>query len=420
MNRLIEGFQENFVPKLVRISENRFLVAVRNGVAVTMPLTIIGSLFLILANLPFPGWTEFVGEFGVKLGAASNFTFGILGLAACIGIAYYLAASYEIDRIGSVVLAVCAFLLLQAGEEWTIDPASLGASGLFTGIVTAIATVVIHRFFLKHRLVIRMPAEVPPAVAKSFSVLLPGAAIITGAWVIRVLLEFNVNQFVQAIFSPLAVGLNTLPGMLLYTFLILLLWCLGIHGSNAMGSIGDPIFLALLAANTEAYTAGEPLPNIFAGGFYIMFLCYGGTGSTLGLIINMLVSKKKAYRSLGKMALPSAIFCINEPIIFGFPIVMNPIMMIPFILTPLVLCVGTYFLSVTNVIGRIMFNPPWTTPPFINTYLATGGNIPAVLWSIASLLISVAIYYPFFKISERSLTEEEKGVTDAVAAKGEN
>ena len=162
MNRLIEGFQENFAPKLVRISENRFLVAVRNGVAVTMPLTIIGSLFLILANLPFPGWTEFVGEFGVKLGAASNFTFGILGLAACIGIAYYLAASYEIDRIGSVVLAVCAFLLLQAGEEWTIDPASLGASGLFTGIVTAIATVVIHRFFLKHRLVIRMPAEVPP------------------------------------------------------------------------------------------------------------------------------------------------------------------------------------------------------------------------------------------------------------------
>lgn len=237
---------------------------------------------------------------------------------------------------------------------------------------------------------------------------------------IRVLLEFNVNQFVQAIFSPLAVGLNTLPGMLLYTFLILLLWCLGIHGSNVMGSIGDPIFLALLAANTEAYTAGEPLPNIFAGGFYIMFLCYGGTGSTLGLIINMLVSKKKAYRSLGKMALPSAIFCINEPIIFGFPIVMNPIMMISFILTPLVLCVGTYFLSVTNVIGRIMFNPPWTTPPFINTYLATGGNIPAVLWSIASLLISVAIYYPFFKISERSLTEEEKGVTDAVAAKGEN
>ncbi len=100
-------------------------------------------------------------------------------------------------------------------------------------------------------------------------------------------MEFNVNQFVQAIFSPLAVGLNTLPGMLLYTFLILLLWCLGIHGSNVMGSIGDPIFLALLAANTEAYTAGEPLPNIFAGGFYIMFLCYGGTGSTLGLIIKL-------------------------------------------------------------------------------------------------------------------------------------
>ena len=406
MNRLLTIFEEKFAPKLIKISENRFLVAVRNGVAITMPLTIIGSLFLILANLPFAGWSEFMGVFGEKLGAASNFTFGILGLVACIGIAYYLALSYEIYAVGSIVLAVCAFLLLQATDDWTIDVTSLGATGLFTGIVTAILTVIIHHFFIKHHLVIRMPQGVPPAVAKSFATLIPGAAIITGAWVIRVLLEFNVNSFIQIIFSPLAVGLNSLPGMLLYTFLILLLWCLGIHGSNVMGSIGDPIFLTLLALNTEAYNAGEPLPNIFAGGFYIMFLCYGGTGSTLGLIINMLLSKKKAYRSLGRMALPSAIFCINEPIIFGFPIVMNPIMMIPFILTPLVLCTGTYFLSVTNIIGRIMFNPPWTTPPFINTYLATGGNIPAVLWSIVSLFISVAIYYPFFKISERSLIEE--------------
>jgi len=406
MNQILHVFQEKFAPKLLAISENRFLVAVRNGVAVTMPLTIIGSLFLILANLPFSGWNDFIGDFGLQLGAVSNFTFGILGLVACIGIAYYLALSYEIDTIGSIVLAVCAFLLLQAGDDWGIDVASLGATGLFTGIVTAILTVLIHRFFLKHRLVIRMPAGVPPAVAKSFATLIPGAVIITGAWVIRILLAFNVNHFVQLLFSPLAVGLNTLPGMLLYTFLILLLWCLGIHGSNVMGSIGDPIFLALLAANTEAYTAGEPLPNIFAGGFYIMFLCYGGTGSTMGLIINMLFSKKKAYRSLGKMALPSAIFCINEPIIFGFPIVMNPIMMIPFILTPLVLCTGTYLMSVTNIIGRIMFNPPWTTPPIINTYLATGGNLPAVIWSVVSLGISVAIYYPFFKISERLLQEE--------------
>ncbi|MGM0219903.1 PTS sugar transporter subunit IIC [Enterococcus sp. AZ126] len=408
MDKFIDVFQDKVMPGVLKVSENRFLVGIRNGIAVTMPLTIIGSAFLIVANLPFNGWTEFLGSFGIKLGVPIGFTFGILGLVGCAGITYYLSETYGIDPINSVVLAMSSFLMLQASKDWSIDIATLGASGLFTGIVTAILTVLIINFFIKKNLIIRMPDGVPPAVSKSFASLIPGAAIIGLAWIIRVLLEFDVNSFVQWMFSPLATGLNTLPGMLLYTFMILLLWCAGIHGSNVMGSIGDPIFLALFAANTEAFSRGEPLPNIFVGGFYITFLCYGGTGSTLGLVINMLMSKSKSYKSLGKMALPSAIFCINEPIIFGFPIVMNPIMMIPFIITPLLLCIGTYILTVTNIIGRIAFNPPWTTPPLVNAYLATGGNIPAVIWGVVSLLLSVAIYYPFFKICEKQeLAKEE-------------
>ena len=410
MNKFINVFEERFMPTILKVSENRFLVAVRNGVAVTMPLTIIGSAFLIIANLPFQGWTEYLGELGIKLGVPINFTFGILGIVGCAGIAYYLSESYKVDAINSVVLAIAAFLLLQASDDWSINIATMGASGLFTGIVTAIFTVLIIHFFTKKNLIIRMPDGVPPAVSKSFASLLPGAAIIGVAWIIRVLLEFNVNDFVQWIFSPLATGLNTLPGMLLYTFMILLLWCAGIHGSNVMGSIGDPIFLALFAANTEAFTSGQPIPNIFAGGFYITFLCYGGTGSTLGLVINMLFSKSQSYKSLGRMALPSAIFCINEPILFGFPIVMNPIMMIPFIITPLLLCISSYVLMATNIIGRIAFNPPWTTPPLISNYLATGGNIPAVIWGLLSIVISVAIYYPFFKICERQELNKETAI----------
>ncbi|MHC5228927.1 PTS sugar transporter subunit IIC [Enterococcus sp. LJL99] len=408
MDKFIAIFQEKIMPSVLKVSENRFLVAIRNGVAVTMPLTIVGSAFLIVANLPFEGWSDFLGDFGIKLGVPINFTFGILGLVGCAGIAYYLSETYKVDPINSVVLAMVAFLMLQASEDWSINIATMGASGLFTGIVTAIFTVLIIHFFVSRNLIIRMPDGVPPAVAKSFASLVPGAVIISLAWIIRVLLEFDVNSFVQWLFSPLATGLNTLPGMLLYIFMILLLWCAGIHGSNVMGSIGDPVFLALFAANTEAFSRGEALPNIFVGGFYITFLCYGGTGSTLGLVINMMLSKSKSYKSLGKMALPSAIFCINEPIIFGFPIVMNPIMMIPFILTPLILCTGTYVLMATNLIGRIAFNPPWTTPPFINAYLATGGNIPAVIWSVVSLALSGAIYYPFFKICEKQELLKEK------------
>lgn len=405
MNNSMDYFQKKIMPRILKISENKFLVAIRNGVAVTMPLTIIGSLFLILGNLPFKGWQDFLGEFGIKLGVPVTFTFGLLGLVACGGVAYYLAESYSIDKINAVVLSLSAFLMLQATEDWSIDVSKMGSGGLFLGIVTAIIVVLIIHFFIKHQMIITMPDGVPNAVSKSFASLIPGAVIITGAWVVRVLLEIDVNHVIQQLFAPLAAGLNTLPGMLLYVFILLLLWCAGVHGSNVMGSMGDPIFLALFAANSEAFSKGEPIPHIFAGSFYIVFLCYGGTGSTMGLIINMWRSKVPSYRSLARMALPSAIFCINEPIIFGFPIVMNPVMMIPFILTPLILTTLTYFLAVNQLIGRIVVNTPWTTPPIINHYLATAGNGGAVIWGIVSLFISVVIYYPFFKISEKKELE---------------
>lgn len=406
----LEWFQNKVMPYILKMSENHFLVAVRNGIAVTMPLTIIGSAFLIIANLPFAGWTEFLGDFGTKLGVPVTFTFGILGLVGAAGIAYYLALHYKIDPVSTIVLTIIAFLMLQADPEWGINLKTLDASGLFTGIIVSIFTAMLLHFFVKKNWIIKLPDGVPPAVAKSFASLVPGAVLIGICWIIRVVLNFDVNQFIQMVFSPLAVGLNSLPGMLLYTFCILLLWCAGIHGSNVMGSIGDPIFLALFAANVQAFEQGQTLPNIFPGGFYITFLCLGGTGSTLGLVINMLMSKSRTYKSLGKMSLPSAIFCINEPVIFGFPIVMNPIMMVPFILTPLVLCVGTYLLSVTDIIGRIAFNPPWTTPPVIAAYLATGGNIPAAIWSVISIFISIGIYYPFFKMCEKEELKKELAV----------
>lgn len=407
MKTAIEYFERKWMPYILKVSENHFLLAVRNGIAVTMPLTIIGSAFLIIANLPFNGWTEFLGNFGIKLGVPVTFTFGILGLVGAAGIAYYLAVHYRIDPVSTIVLTIVAFLMLQADQEWGINLEALDASGLFTGIIVSIGTTMLMHFFVKKNWVIKLPDGVPPAVARSFASLVPGAALISICWMIRVVLNFDINQFVQIIFSPLAVGLNSLPGMLLYTFCILLLWCVGIHGDNIMGSIGDPIFLALFAANVKAFEQGEPLPNIFTGGFFIVFLCLGGTGSTLGLVINMMMSKSRTYKSLGKMSLPSAIFCINEPVIFGFPIVMNPIMMIPFILTPIVLCISTYLLSITNIIGKIAFNPPWTTPPVIAAYLATGGDIPATIWSVISIGISVAIYYPFFKICEKEELRKE-------------
>ena len=410
MEKFMLVFQEKFMPSITKIGENPILLALRNGIALTMPLTIIGSIFLIIANLPIPGWADTIGKFGPMLSMPVNFTFGILGIVGCIGITYHLADHYKINKINAVVISVVMFLMAQANDDWSLNVGALGASGLFTAIVISIVSVMVMSLFIKKDLIIKMPKGVPPAVSQSFASLIPGAVLITIVWVIRVVFNFNINESISMLFSPLAMGLNTLPGMLLYVFIIVMLWCCGIHGSNIMGTIGDPIFLTMLAKNSEAFASGDPLPYAFAGGFYITYLCLGGTGSTLGLVINMLFSKSKAYRSLGKMSLPSAIFCINEPVVFGFPIVMNPVMMIPYILTPLLLCIGSYVLISANIISAIVVAPPWTTPPLMNAYLATGGNIPAVIWSLISIFISIAMYYPFFKTCEKTqlLTEKEE------------
>lgn len=402
MGKFMDLFQEKMMPTITKIGENPTLLAIRNGVALTMPLTIIGSIFLIIANLPIPDWDKTLGSFGPLLSMPVGFTFGILGLVGCAGITYYLAEHYKLDRINAIVIALVAFLMAQANDDWSFNVQALGASGLFTAIIISIISIQVINFFIKRKLVIKMPDGVPPAVAQSFASLIPAGIMILFIWLVRVVFQFNINEFITLIFTPLATGLNTLPGMLLYVFIILLLWCCGIHGSNIMGTIGDPIFLTMLAKNSEAFSNGDPLPYVFAGGFYITYLCLGGTGSTLGLVINMLFSKSKAYKSLGKMSLPSAIFCINEPVVFGFPIVMNPIMMIPYIITPLVLCIGSYVLITSNIISTIVVSPPWTTPPLANAYLATGGNIPAVVWSLVSIVISVLIYYPFFKVCEKN------------------
>lgn len=260
-----------------------------------------------------------------------------------------------------------------------------------------------------------MPDGVPPSVSQSFSSLIPAGVIIATIWVIRVLIGIDVNEVIQFIFKPLVFGLSTLPGLMVYTLLVCFLWSCGIHGDNVLSGIASPIFLGYLAANTLAFQNGEPIPYEIADGFWILFMCLGGTGSTLGLVLAMLRSKSKMYKSLGKMAFPSAIFCINEPVIFGFPIVMNPVMMIPFVVTPMVLGSTTYFLMKVGLVGKIVFQVPWTIPPIIGPYLATNGSVGAAIWSACTIVIAYLIYLPFFKIAEKKQVLIEQGESEQEA-----
>jgi PTS system cellobiose-specific IIC component len=186
-----------------------------------------------------------------------------------------------------------------------------------------------------------------------------------------------------------------------------MLWSVGINGDNAVDAIVAPVFLQYLAANVEATTLGQPLPYVTAYGFFTSFVNVGGTGATIALALIMLNSKEPGFRKVSRISLPTQVFGINEPIFFGFPIVLNPIFMIPYILNALVLTTGTYLLMYWNVIHKPFVNVPWTTPPIIGHYLVSGGDWKAAVWGAISIAIAMMVYFPFAKTAERQRLKAE-------------
>ena len=415
--KFMDFFQEKIMPPLIKVGNERHLVAIRNGLSLTIPFIIVGSIFLILGNLPFSWWPDFIGDFGNKMNVVVNSSFGVLGLIASIGIGYYMAKSYGMDPITGSVISFVAFLLTQVTSDYQLDTTNFGATGLFTAIIVAVFSVETLTFFVKRDIVIKLPEGVPPAVGNSFVALTPALAVMVIIWVVRVVLGFNITDFITSIFSPLVFALNTLPGILVYSLLVTLLWSAGIHGDMTLEGVADPIFLQYLAANTAAFVAHKPIPYITANGFYPLFVNVGGTGATLCLVLLMLRSKSKLYKSLGKVAFPSACFEINEPVIFGFPVVLNPLILMPFTLVPLVLTTSTYLLMYFNIITKPVAMIPWTMPPIIGPFLATGGDWRAAVWSAISIVIATCIYYPFFKAAEKQqLINEAKEAADDSSA----
>jgi PTS system cellobiose-specific IIC component len=280
---------------------------------------------------------------------------------------------------------------------------------LFTAILVALISVRVQKFFTDRNLVIKLPESVPPIVYESFLSLSPMFFLVIGFWLIRFVLGVDINEIVQGALKPLVFALNTLPGILLYAFLVTLLWSVGINGDNAMDAVVAPVFLQYLAANVAATSQGQPLPYITALGFFTSFVNVGGTGATIALALIMWNSKEPGFRKVSRLSLPTQIFQINEPIFFGFPIVLNPIFMIPYILNALILTASTYLLMHWQVIHKPFVNVPWTTPPIIGHYLVSGGDWRAAVWGALSIGIAMLVYFPFAKAAERQRLKAETG-----------
>jgi cellobiose PTS system EIIC component len=364
------------------------------------------------------GWDVLISPHRQLLEVAVTATFGLLGIFVCFAIGFDLGQRLKQEAIVSASMATLIYLMIQIDvKEQALVMDGLGSKGLFTAIIIALITVRVQKFFTDRNFVIKLPENVPSVVYESFLSLSPMVFLVLAFWVIRFVLGVDINHIVQTIFSPLVFALNTLPGILFYALLVTLLWSVGINGDNAVDAVVAPIFLQFLALNVEAMTAGQPLPYITAYGFFIIFVNVGGTGATIALALIMLNSKEPGYRKVSRLSLPTQIFQINEPIFFGFPIVLNPILMVPYILNALILTATTYLLMDWGILRKPFVNVPWTTPPILGHYLVTGGDWKAAAWGAISIVIAMVVYYPFAKAAERQrLKAEEKAAAKGVGA----
>ena len=387
---------------LAAFGENTYLAAIRAGMVAIVPLTIVGGLFLIVAHPPVAAWSARVAPYARLLQIPVTATFGLLGVFACLAVAYDLGRRFRLEAIVSAGMATAVFLLLQ------IDPATetlrmerLGSSGLFTAILCALVAVRVQKFFSDRQLVIRLPPSVPAVVYESFLSLTPLFFLVVSFWLLRFVAGVDVNATVEAVFAPMVFALNTLPGILVYALLVTLLWSVGINGDNTLDAIVAPVFLQYLAANVAAMTAGQPLPYVTAYGFFTTLVNVGGTGATIALALVLWRSNDAAFRKVSRLSLPTQIFQINEPIFFGLPIVLNPVFMVPYVLNALILTASSYLLMQWNLLQRPVVNVPWTTPPIVGHYLVSGGDWRAAVWGACSIGIAMLVYFPFARAAAR-------------------
>ena len=424
MENLLNSLEEKLTPIAVKLEQNRYLSAVKNSFMAAMPLLIIGSFFILLAYLPINAYTEFMlNTFGVDwqrmFTIPNNISMSMMTVYVVVGMGNELAKSYGLDNMAGIFAALASFFVVtpmhafaEEGLGIGIPLGTLGAAGLFVGILVAIIAVEIMRFTDKMGWKIKMPDSVPQNVSKSFSSLIPVALVIVFFNFVRIGFEQTSYGDVQTfIFNNLQTPLTALGSTLPATIVVLIiegvLWSFGLHGANIVGSVMQPIWLTLTAENAAAVATGQVIPNIVNYQFYSNFVKVGGSGATFGLCLLLLfAAKSKQFRALGKLSIGPEIFTINESIIFGMPIVLNPIMIVPFLLTPLVLSIVAYFSMSTGLVPLTNgVNIPWTTPPVISGFLVSGWR-GAVL-NIVQIALSAAIYFPFFKIADNLAVKQE-------------
>lgn len=426
MGAIMKFMDKYIIPVAGKLGAQRHLVAVRDGFVAMIPITMIGALATLVNNLPIPAYQNFMkntfGETWTTLGGDLWWgSIATMALFLVVGVAYNLAKSYDEDGLQAGLIALSIFFVMspqvanivtEAGDKvsgWGFVPSGyISNSALFTAIVIGLlATEIFVKLSRIKKINIKMPDGVPPAVARSFAKLIPGMLTIAIFGTIGLLIKtlsggLFLNDLLNTyLAAPLKGAADSLGSTMLITFFIHALWTIGLHGANIAMPITETLLMDLGAENAALAQAGATEGfHTLAGAFLDAFVYLGGSGMILGLIIALIIAGRRR-KDMIALGLAPSVFNISEPVIFGLPIVLNPIYMIPFVLAPVV-CSAVAYLAIDMglVMPVIAAKIPWVTPPILGGFLATGHWTGAALAAV-NLLISIVIYIPFVIASEK-------------------
>ena len=409
-----------FTPIAHKVDNQRHLSAIKAGMVAMTPFTILGSFFAIIPALPnMIGENNPVSQFILNnaeiLDLPVTLSIGLIGLYACMCISFNLGNHYKLYIPGCVTLSTFAFLFLVSSftPDGTLELGNLGAKGLFTGMLTAIGAVELYNLCKKKNLTIRMPEGVPDFVSKSFE-LIPTTIIVGGTFIVLRFVSLNVfgelpPQILTRFLEPLVGSMDNPWAVLALNFCICTVFFFGIH-SSVFSPITRPIMVTFIAENIAAMQAGQPIPHFYTAGASSAFFGFTGAGITIGCVIACMLSKNKSFKKIGQVSLFPSLFGINEPILFGAPIILNPIMFIPFVFGGAIIGTLPMFLMHFGWLAKPVFDPPYVGV-FLEGFL-TNGDWRSIVANAIQLVLTVLLYMPFFKIMERQaeakLEEENK------------
>ena len=425
MNNFIDNLAEKLTPLAGKLGSNRYLAVLRDAFMLSFPLTMFGSIVVVLNNLPF--WSDDLkGTLGGLFGNGQNATMSIMTIFVTFGIGYYLTRSYDEDGVFGGAVSLASYLILTPFNFTTAEGAEvsgalsldrLGAKGMFIGMLAAFIAAEIYVSITKKGIVIKMPEGVPDAVARSFASLIPAISTLTVFLLLNALVSgvftTNLHDVIYTVIQKPLVGLGSgLPATLLSLFFVQILWFFGLHGQIIVNSVMDPIWNTLALENLDAFKAGEALPHIITKPFMETFTVgLGGSGMTLMVVILMaFVMKSRQMKDIGRLAIGPGLFNVNEPVIFGLPIVLNASILIPWVLTPLIVTTINYFSMASGFVpAPTGVTVPWTVPLFFSGMMATNSLMGGLLQLIDVAIVGV-MWYPFLKVVDKAnlaLTVEE-------------